>query len=554
MTFLSLTFVSTLSCNTVEAQNGDTIKVGYFDDQPICFRTGDGNNRGLAIDILEHISKEEGIALEITHGNRSEIINALENGEIDMIASLEFPYETDRNIICGDEIIISNWGVLFSSPGINIDSVMDLQDKWIGIVKDDPYYHGTSGLKNLIESFDIKAYLVEFDNYNEVVDAIETGNVDAGCLNNLFGSVVENKRDIRRTGIIYDPTDLGFAFHTNGSNTEHLIRITDRNMDEMKGDEDSIYYGSLETYLNDDGEGRVKEILPDWILRVILIMLGIVIFLILTTIILRIRIRMRTKELRMANERLHHDIQRRKEIENRLEDERNRSIFYLDLMIHDIGNIHHGLLSTMQLYEMVKDDRSEADRTQERARNLLKRSINFVKNVKKFAEAKTRPIEPEPQNITAMVKRAISNVRLSYPNTEIKCDLRTPENLIFVLAEPLLEEVFYNLIHNAVNYQDRRIPEIEIELSESGEEVTIEISDHGRGIPDDMKGSILNRPQEADKIKHTGMGLTLVKALLDRYDGKISVEDRINRDFHQGTRFKVILTTQPHNEQHLSDP
>ena len=68
------------------------------------------------------------------------------------------------------------------------------------------------------------------------------------------------------------------------------------------------------------------------------------------------------------------------------------------------------------------------------------------------------------------------------------------------------------------------------------------VEDDGPGIPDDFKGRIFNRLIEStDKAKGTGLGLYLVKSLVDSYNGKLWVEDRVHGDHTRGARFVVIL-------------
>lgn len=525
------------------SQDNTLVRVGFFDNQPVSFRTGSEDDIGIAFDVLEHVAVTMDLELDIQKNNRDTVISKLRSGELDMIACIETPCEDIEGLLLSNETLISNWGEIFEGEGQDIGSVMDLQDKWIGVVKDDLYYNGRSGLKNMIESFEIDAKMVEFDNHNEVLDAIETGNVDAGCLNNLLGISVEGRREIFRTGVIYNPIDIRFAFNSNSTLGKELQGILDRELKGMKEDDESIYYSSLERYIDEKSEPSSNTFIPWWVPRAILILLLVVVILVIMTVILRVRIRMRTRELRETNTRLDKDIKRRMRVERNLEMERNRSVFYLDLLIHDIGNIHHGLVSTMQLYDMVKEDRAKADRTQERAKGLIERSINLIRNVRKYTEATTKPIEPQPLDLKELVERSIESVSLSFPEKKISIKKDITPSPITVVAEPLLEEVFFNIMHNAVKYSNDNEPIIEVGLrrSEAGAKAAVSIGDFGRGISDEMKNELFHRPLKAHELKHTGMGLSLVKALLDRYDGDIQVMDRDEEDYRKGTIFTVFL-------------
>jgi len=70
----------------------------------------------------------------------------------------------------------------------------------------------------------------------------------------------------------------------------------------------------------------------------------------------------------------------------------------------------------------------------------------------------------------------------------------------------------------------------------------VTIEDNGPGIPDELKSLIFNRPlRGATTAKGSGIGLYLVKMLVDSYGGKIWVEDRTYGERTNGSVFIVLL-------------
>ena len=104
-----------------------------------------------------------------------------------------------------------------------------------------------------------------------------------------------------------------------------------------------------------------------------------------------------------------------------------------------------------------------------------------------------------------------------------------------------LEQVFINLIHNAVKFS----PEgktVNIDLSERESEVSVSISDQGLGIPPEAASHLFERFYRAKnvtiaEIPGSGIGLYIVKSIVDELGGKITVESLVN----QGTTFTVTL-------------
>jgi signal transduction histidine kinase len=68
------------------------------------------------------------------------------------------------------------------------------------------------------------------------------------------------------------------------------------------------------------------------------------------------------------------------------------------------------------------------------------------------------------------------------------------------------------------------------------------VEDNGPGIPDELKGVLFERLNLTEsRVRGKGFGLCLVKMLVDDYDGKFWVEDRVEGDHSKGARFVVML-------------
>jgi signal transduction histidine kinase len=74
--------------------------------------------------------------------------------------------------------------------------------------------------------------------------------------------------------------------------------------------------------------------------------------------------------------------------------------------------------------------------------------------------------------------------------------------------------------------------------------VRIEISDRGPGIPDTMKKDLFKRYGIKSQKTRTGLGLSIVKALVDRYNGSIMVSDRISGKPEEGVKFIIWIPSE----------
>ncbi|PKV52985.1 PAS domain S-box-containing protein [Aquimarina sp. MAR_2010_214] len=101
-----------------------------------------------------------------------------------------------------------------------------------------------------------------------------------------------------------------------------------------------------------------------------------------------------------------------------------------------------------------------------------------------------------------------------------------------------LQQLFQNLISNAVKYNDKEKGIVEISCKENGKFWEFAIKDNGQGIPDKYHNKIFQIFQTLDNKKEsTGVGLSIVKKIVDLYSGKIWVESEEG----QGTTFYFTL-------------
>jgi signal transduction histidine kinase len=123
---------------------------------------------------------------------------------------------------------------------------------------------------------------------------------------------------------------------------------------------------------------------------------------------------------------------------------------------------------------------------------------------------------------------------------------------IIVSDKKLLRQIFLNLIANAVKFtpSGKNIylnlsfdPKLEISEADSQQKkIKVEIKDEGIGIPGEDLNNIFepfSRAKNADEIKGSGLGLSIVKRAVDLLDGEITVESKLNK----GTAFSIILPT-----------
>ncbi len=236
------------------------------------------------------------------------------------------------------------------------------------------------------------------------------------------------------------------------------------------------------------------------------------------------------------------DITDQVEAETQREEARARAEFFNDLLGHDINNMHQGIMASL---ELIMEDESLSEKSREIAEKALlqvNRSVSLINNVRKFTMVNQEEIQLEKTDPAEALIVAIETVKQSFPNRRIEVKMTFSKSEYCIMANEFLQDVFYNLLHNAVKATETENVEIAIEASiiQAGEYLRIDVIDWGAGIEDSLKESILVGLEERVR-RVSGVGLTLVKQIIDQYKGKISVEDRVKGDHTKGARFIILL-------------
>lgn len=147
----------------------------------------------------------------------------------------------------------------------------------------------------------------------------------------------------------------------------------------------------------------------------------------------------------------------------------------------------------------------------------------------------------ELTNISTKTTQIVSNYQMLYPDFIFTIDKDTEEDLYVNMYRNHLEQVLVNILDNAVKYSfDRK--EVHISLGVNNGQVDVAIQDFGSGMPEEDLDKIFNRFYRVDKARSrekggTGLGLPIVKELVEAYGGRVSVSSILD----QGSIFRIHL-------------
>ena len=151
-------------------------------------------------------------------------------------------------------------------------------------------------------------------------------------------------------------------------------------------------------------------------------------------------------------------------------------------------------------------------------------------------------LEHAPIDLIPVLEESIMAVQAIANKRRVILDLKTERRQVFILGDKSgLQQVFINLINNAAKFSVEG-SSVKINVREAEDEVCVSISDQGLGIPPDALPYLFERFYRAKnvtiaEIPGSGIGLYIVKSIVEELGGKIKVDSELN----EGTTFTITL-------------
>jgi signal transduction histidine kinase len=224
-----------------------------------------------------------------------------------------------------------------------------------------------------------------------------------------------------------------------------------------------------------------------------------------------------------------------------------------------ISNISHDLrtpLTSMLGYlELILEDRNIEDRRKALSEKKKEEYLRIVYNKGNYLydlmeeffqvsklDSNDMRLEMKKINISEVIRENIISFFNEIQKLDIQPEINIPDEDFYVLGdEKALNRIFTNLINNALKHGIKATI-IGVKLNCDEKNIIIDIYDNGAGIPDNEINYVFDRLYIVEKsrslnTKGSGLGLTIVKKLVEALGGKITVS---SSPFEK-TTFTVVL-------------
>lgn len=497
-----------------------TLKVGVYNNPPKIFINHSNEPEGIFIDILKEIAQQENFTIQYVYGDWFEIMDQLEEGTIDMVPDVAYSDERDSLFTFHNLYIINSWLEVFTIQEKNINTIEDLNNKNVGVLKgsiQEDYINKT--LKSI---YNIDYNIFTYNDYSKTIDALIHQEVDLIIANRFvyYSQIFDQK--IIPTGIILQPSNLFFAFRKN---IDHEIANQfDKQIAIMKNNPKSVFYKSLHKWLDKD----FKHSIPSYIIWLFSFVIVFGIIIVIFIFILRQRIKDKTLELKLINQELLYS-------KIKAEESDQLKTAFLRNISHEIRtplNVICGFSNLLNDPNIDENTKKEYTDTIERNSDQL---LHILTDIITIASIETH------QEIINYSHFNLYTLMFEIKNIFIK---NAHDKKLQLEFTPLISEkkseiigdrskiiqIIHHLIHNAIKFTHQG--EIKFGYRFSNDEIEFFVSDTGIGISEEQQQKIFERFTHANysvqtNYGGTGLGLPISKGMVQLLGGRIWVVSEI---------------------------
>ncbi len=197
----------------------------------------------------------------------------------------------------------------------------------------------------------------------------------------------------------------------------------------------------------------------------------------------------------------------------------------------------HGYVQLLESKNISEEEKSEYISIIKEKSIELTELVNDILELSRI-EHQSGALIKEKFYIDEQIRKCILNSKAAQKNKNIEFDLDL-ENVEFFGNAELLKEVWNNIIDNAIKFSDND-GVIRIELRQITNKAVVKIIDNGIGMSEETLNRLYERfyrGKEAYSYDGSGLGMSMVKSVLDKHNGVINVSSQIGK----GTAFTIEL-------------
>ncbi|MGA1820030.1 MAG: GAF domain-containing protein [Thermoplasmatota archaeon] len=240
------------------------------------------------------------------------------------------------------------------------------------------------------------------------------------------------------------------------------------------------------------------------------------------------------------------DVTQRSLMEEKVKESKSQTEFYMDLLSHDISNINTAVLGFLDMMESGNRKSHDITRFINISRDQIKRSSQMVQKVKVLGKVQREPPELRTIDVSKRIVKNFDIIKRRFPQKTVILEHEPGLSAVNVLVDDLFDELVQSLFQIGLeeSKQEKILFEVEVKKFEFDERKghLFSFYNGSHEISDATRERVFKRNLKMDGAPPgTGLALSVVRAITERYNGQIWVEDRIAEGKKEGTTIMVFL-------------
>jgi two-component system, chemotaxis family, CheB/CheR fusion protein len=251
------------------------------------------------------------------------------------------------------------------------------------------------------------------------------------------------------------------------------------------------------------------------------------------------------------------DISQRIAMEDEIRQQVRQREAFLATLSHELRNPLGAVLNATRI---IRDERADSD-TRQQAAEIIERQVSMTRtllvdllDVSRIAQGKIA-LKLAPVALESLIQLVKETTQAAISRHQNELEVSVEHDALLVMGDSTrLVQVQVNLIHNAAKYSPPGST-IRVKLERNGQHALISVTDEGKGIPANELTRIFDPFVQIGETKDQwdgglGVGLTLVKTLVEMHDGRVEAD---SRGPNQGSTFRVWLPLLPLVQDQVKD-
>ncbi len=522
------------------AAQGDrqTVRIGLYQNEPKLYRDERGAVRGIFPDFLQAVADAEGWQLVYVFGSWSECLERLRRSEIDLMPDVCFTEDRASEFAFNRIPVIADWFGVYAPAGRSYPSLLDLENHRVAVLAgsiQETLFHG------MVDGFGLNVELPSAPDYDTAAQMVCDGRADVMVCNRYANQKLKARYGLRDTSIIFNPTKLHVA--APGPGQRPLLDAFDRHLAAWKADPDSLYYRSLKRYAGDGPESFI----PRWLQIALLSLAGALAAAGAGILALKWQVNRRTVELRGRTGDLERAVQSLKAAQSKaVQQERLHVLGQMASGVaHDFNNV---LTPVIGLAELLLEHPAELWDVEKVKKDLTliaeagRDGEKIVARMQKFYRQR-RETPTRARVLPADVARSVKSLMQPRwermprgPGSEILVITRIDDVPPILADETELRELLVNLICNALDAMPQG-GTLTLSVYADRDAARFCVEDTGEGMTEDVQARCFDAFYSTKGAEGTGIGLTMVQSICDRYGGRIELQSTPGK----GTRVCAVF-------------